>query len=58
MNYYNTLGLQRNASDAEIKKAYRSMAMKYHPDRGGDEKKFKEISQAYEFLSDPRKNKS
>ena len=55
MNYYNTLGLQRNASDAEIKKAYRSMAMKYHPDRGGDEKKFKEISQAYEFLSDPQK---
>jgi DnaJ-class molecular chaperone len=55
MDYYNTLGLQRNASDAEIKKAYRSMAMKYHPDRGGDEKKFKEISQAYEFLSDPQK---
>lgn len=55
MDYYSTLGLQRNASDAEIKKAYRSMAMKYHPDRGGDEKKFKEISQAYEFLSDPQK---
>ena len=55
MDYYATLGLQRNASDAEIKKAYRSMAMKYHPDRGGDEKKFKEISQAYEFLSDPQK---
>ena len=55
MDYYSTLGLQRNANDAEIKKAYRSMAMKYHPDRGGDEKKFKEISQAYEFLSDPQK---
>lgn len=55
MDYYATLGLQRNASDAEIKKAYRSMAMKYHPDRGGDEKKFKEISRAYEFLSDPQK---
>jgi DnaJ-class molecular chaperone len=55
MDYYATLGLQRNASDAEIKKAYRSMAMKYHPDRGGDEKKFKEVSQAYEFLSDPQK---
>ena len=55
MDYYSTLGLQRNASDAEIKKAYRSMAMKYHPDRGGDEKKFKEISQAYEYLSDPQK---
>jgi DnaJ-class molecular chaperone len=55
MDYYSTLGLQRNASDADIKKAYRSMAMKHHPDRGGDEKKFKEISQAYEFLSDPQK---
>lgn len=55
MDYYATLGLNRNASDAEIKKAYRSLAMKYHPDRGGDEKKFKEISQAYEFLSDPNK---
>lgn len=55
MDYYATLGLKRNASDAEIKKAYRSLAMKYHPDRGGDEKRFKEISQAYEFLSDPAK---
>lgn len=55
MDYYATLGLQRNASDAEIKKAYRSLAMKYHPDRGGDEKRFKEISQAYDFLSDPQK---
>jgi curved DNA-binding protein len=55
MDYYATLGLKRNASEAEIKKAYRSLAMKYHPDRGGDEKRFKEISQAYEFLSDPTK---
>ena len=55
MDYYSTLGLQRGASDADIKKAYRAMAMKHHPDRGGDEKKFKEISQAYEFLSDPQK---
>ena len=43
MNYYNTLGLKQNASDDEIKTAYRKMAMKHHPDRGGDEKKFKEI---------------
>ncbi len=57
MDYYATLGLKRGASDAEIKKAYRSMAMKHHPDRGGDEKKFKEISQAYEFLSDPEKRR-
>jgi DnaJ-class molecular chaperone len=55
MDYYSTLGLQRGATDADIKKAYRSMAMKHHPDRGGDEKKFKEISQAYEFLTDPQK---
>ena len=55
MDYYSTLGLKRGASDEEIKKAYRSMAMKHHPDRGGDEKKFKEISQAYEFLTDPQK---
>lgn len=55
MDYYSTLGLKRGASDADIKKAYRSMAMKHHPDRGGDEKKFKEISQAYEYLSDPQK---
>ena len=57
MDYYATLGLKRGASDAEIKKTYRSMAMKHHPDRGGDEKKFKEISQAYEFLNDPEKRK-
>lgn len=57
MDYYATLGLKRGASDSEIKKAYRSMAMKHHPDRGGDEKKFKEISQAYEALSDPDKRR-
>lgn len=55
MDYYSTLGLKRNASEAEIKKAYRSMAMKHHPDRGGDEKKFKDISAAYDVLSDPQK---
>ena len=55
MDYYSTLGVGRGASQDEIKKAYRSMAMKHHPDRGGDEKKFKEISEAYEVLSDPKK---
>jgi DnaJ-class molecular chaperone len=55
MNYYETLGLQRGASPEDIKKAYRSMAMKYHPDRGGDEHKFKEIEEAYRTLSDPDK---
>ena len=57
MDYYATLGLQRGASDADIKKAYRSLAMKHHPDRGGDEKKFKEINQAYEFLTNPDKRR-
>jgi DnaJ-class molecular chaperone len=55
MDYYSTLGLQRNASEDDIKKAYRKMAMKHHPDRGGDEKTFKQVSEAYEILSDPQK---
>lgn len=55
MDYYSTLGINRNASQDEIKKAYRKMAMEHHPDRGGDEKKFKQISEAYEILSDPQK---
>ena len=55
MDYYSTLGLQRNASEDDIKKAYRKMAMKHHPDRGGDEKAFKQVSEAYEILSDPQK---
>jgi DnaJ-class molecular chaperone len=53
MDYYNTLGLQRGASDADIKKAYRSLAMKHHPDRGGDPKTFQDIQAAYDTLSDP-----
>lgn len=57
MNYYQILGLQKGATDAEIKKAYRSLAMKHHPDRGGDEAKFKEISVAYEFLTNPEKKR-
>lgn len=52
MDYYNTLGVDRNASQDEIKKAYRSKAMKHHPDRGGDQAKFKEIEEAYRTLSD------
>ncbi len=59
-DFYKILGVERNASDAEIKKSYRSLAMKHHPDRNKDnpeaaEIKFKEINQAYEVLSDPKK---
>lgn len=58
-NYYAVLGLQKeSAVEDDIKKAYRRLAMEHHPDRGGDEEKFKEISEAYAVLSDKDKKKS
>jgi len=59
-DFYKLLDVERNASDAEIKKAYRRLAMKYHPDRNKDnpekaETKFKQVKEAYEILSDPKK---
>jgi molecular chaperone DnaJ len=57
-NLYNVLGLPPNATDEEIKKVYRSLAMRFHPDRNdapGAEARFKSITKAYEILSDPVK---
>jgi len=60
-DYYEVLGVNKNASEAELKKAYRRLAMKHHPDRNtGDEavvaeEKFKEAKEAYEILSDAQK---
>jgi molecular chaperone DnaJ len=61
-DYYEVLGLAKNASEDEIKKAYRKLAMKYHPDRNPDskesEEKFKEVKEAYEMLTNPEKREA
>jgi curved DNA-binding protein CbpA len=61
-NYYHTLGVSREASTEDIKKAFRSLALRYHPDHNPDnvkeaEKKFKEINEAYEVLGDEQKKR-
>jgi curved DNA-binding protein len=55
MDPYKVLGVDRNTDEKELKKAYKTKAMKYHPDRGGDENKFKELNEAYDILKDPQK---
>lgn len=57
-DYYKTLGISKGSNEEEIKKAYRRMALRFHPDKNKDanaEEKFKEIAEAYEVLSDPKK---
>lgn len=57
-NYYDVLGVPKNADEAAIKKAYKKQALKFHPDRaGGDKEKFQEVSEAFEVLSDSKKKK-
>tara|TARA_B100000683_G_scaffold212038_1_gene206856 strand:- start:50 stop:865 length:816 start_codon:yes stop_codon:yes gene_type:complete len=55
MSHYKTLGVQENATDAEIKKAYKRLAMQHHPDKGGDAKMFQQISEAYDSIKTQEK---
>lgn len=55
MDHYSTLGVSKNASTTDIKTAFRKLAAQHHPDKGGDHKKFVEIKEAYETLSNPEK---
>ena len=59
-DYYQILGVSRSANDDELKKSYRKLALKYHPDKNKDpgaEEKFKSIGEAYDVLSDPKKRR-
>ena len=57
-DYYETLGINRNANEEEVRKAFRKKAMEFHPDRNkepGADAKFKEVNEAYQILSDPNR---
>lgn len=54
-DYYKILGVEKSASDDDIKKSFRRLAHQYHPDKGGDEQKFKDVNEAYQVLSDKQK---
>ena len=56
MDYYKVLGVSENSSHEEIKKSFRKLSLKHHPDRGGNEGEFKKINEAYQTLGDPQKN--
>lgn len=56
-DYYQTLGVNKNASADEIKRAYRKLAHQHHPDKGGNQEKFKEINEAYQVLGDDNKRR-
>lgn len=55
---YEVLGISKDASPEDVKKAYRKLALKHHPDRGGDPEQFKKVQEAYEVLSDPKKRQN
>lgn len=57
-NLYEVLGLTKDCSEDDIKNAFKTLAKKHHPDRGGDDEKFKEINEAYAILSDPQKRQN
>ena len=55
MDYYDLLGVSRQASDKDLKNAFKNKAREHHPDKGGDPEKFKQVNEAYQNLSDPQK---
>lgn len=58
MNFYKKLGLDKDATQEQIKKSFRELSKQHHPDKGGDEEAFKEIAKAYEILSDPKRREA